>query len=132
MPAVGSTRTPSLEGIWMIEDVAGVEARIAEALLPLTAPQRVGSTVLPPPPYVRRHLVEHAAAGEVLDDRVLFEAFLPFVDAPRLRPLQPTPETSERAAALRRAWRHAAHRWRWDASAANADALAFRMTGLGY
>ena len=116
----------------MVEDVAEVEARIAEALLPLIAPQRVGSALLPPPAYVRRHLVEHAAAGGVLDDRVLSETFLPFVDATRLRPLQPSPAVSERGNALLRAWRHAAHRWRWDSSDANADALAFRMAGLGY
>ena len=109
-----------------------VEARIAEALLPLTALHRVGSAVLPPHSYVRRHLVEHAAAGGVRADRVLSEAFLPFVDATRLRPLEAAPAGTERAAALRRAWRHAAHRWRWDAVEANADALAFRMTGLGY
>lgn len=85
----------------MDEDVAEVEARLARALLPLTSYQRVGSALLPPPAYVRRHFVEHAAAGGVLDDRVLSETFLPFVDAARLGPggtvppsfdLLPTPE----------------------------------------
>lgn len=36
-----------------------------------------GRTLVPPPPYVRRHVVEHAAVGGVLDGRLLLESFLP-------------------------------------------------------
>jgi hypothetical protein len=69
------------------DDVAAIEARIAEELLRLTRPRRVGNQVLPPPSYVCRHAVEHAAEGQVLDDRLLSAEFLPFIDAGRLRPL---------------------------------------------
>ena len=36
---------------------------------------------------MRRHAVEHAAAGRMLDERYISAEFLPFVDAGRLRPL---------------------------------------------
>jgi len=59
------------------DDVAAVEGRITDALLPLTRAWGAGRTLVPPPPYVRRHVVEHAAAGGVLDGRLLAESFLP-------------------------------------------------------
>jgi hypothetical protein len=49
--------------------VVAVEARVAESLLDLTRPRRIGGQMLASAPYVRRHLVEHAAAGRVLNGR---------------------------------------------------------------
>jgi hypothetical protein len=62
-------------------DIPTTEARIAEVLGGFVRPGRAA------PAYVRRHLVEHAAAGGVLDGRVLTFEFLPYVDPARLRPL---------------------------------------------
>jgi hypothetical protein len=53
------------------DETVAVEARIAEELLRLTRCRRVGSQVVFPAPYVRRHAVEHAAAGQMLDERYL-------------------------------------------------------------
>ena len=53
------------------DETVAVEARIAEELLRLTRVRRVGGQVLPPAPYMRRHTVEHAAAGQMLDERYL-------------------------------------------------------------
>ncbi len=91
--------------------MAAVEARIAEGLLPLTRAKRVGHALLPPPAYVRRYAVEHAAAGGVLDHRLLSSSFLPFVDPARLRPLLGAADAGPDAR-LVWVWRHAAHAWR--------------------
>ncbi|MFG2042163.1 hypothetical protein, partial [Dactylosporangium sp. NPDC048998] len=102
-----------------------VQVRITDALAGLLS-NRSGASGATPAAYVRRHLVEHAAAGGVLDERILTPRFLPYVDAPRLRGLTPTWHTSA-GVALWRAWRHIAHAWRWDCPAANLDALAFTL-----
>lgn len=39
----------------------------------------------PPHPYLRRHLVQHAAAGDVLNDRVVTEKFLPYETSGNVR-----------------------------------------------
>ncbi|MFI9848169.1 hypothetical protein ACIHFD_64935 [Nonomuraea sp. NPDC051941] len=63
--------------------MAAVQARITEELARLVAPARL--PVGPPAAYVRRHLLEHAAADNVLDERVVTPEFLPFADIGRLR-----------------------------------------------
>jgi len=95
--------------------------------------------MLPPVPYVRRHVVEHAAAGRVLDERFVSLDFLPFVDAARLRPL--LPRLSVRSGRrdddgpgereVGETWRRAAYTWSWNDPAANADALNFWCAALG-
>jgi WD40 repeat protein len=119
------------------DDRVAVEARIAGALRPQARPrQGPGSGyVNPPRPYVRRHAVEHAAAGNVLDEGFLSAEFLPYVDAPRLMALtfaipDPDPEPHGATPAtngdrLVGVWRKVAHAWDWASPAANADALAF-------
>jgi hypothetical protein len=62
-----------------------VERRIAGELARLSAPREIGGQVVAPAPYVRRHLAEHAAAGQILNDRTLTDEFLPYLDLPRLR-----------------------------------------------
>ncbi len=46
--------------------------------------RRLRAHVVPPLLYIRRHVVEHAAAGRMLDERFLTAEFLLFVDAARL------------------------------------------------
>lgn len=117
------------------DETVAVEARIAEELLRLTRPRRVGSQVAPPAPYGRRHAVEHAAAGQMLDERYLSAEFLPFVDAARLRPLVADRRRGNQSSlgrpGLMEVWRRAAHVWSWGSPGANADALAFWCAALG-
>ncbi len=114
------------------DETVAVEARIAEELLRLTRGRRAGSQVLPPAPYVRRYAVEHAAAGQMLDERYLSAEFLPFVDASRLRPLVAHRRRDKQSSpGLVEAWRRAAHVWSWGSPGANADALAFWCAALG-
>lgn len=40
---------------------------------------------VPPHPYLRRHLIQHAAAGGVLNDRVITEKFLPYETSGNVR-----------------------------------------------
>ncbi|MFI7118819.1 AAA family ATPase [Amycolatopsis sp. NPDC049868] len=102
---------------------AAAEARIAAALADLMGPGT-------PPTYVRRHIVEHAAAGGVLDDRFLKPDFLPYVDAARLRSVTARISTPEDR--LLRHWRSTPQRSTLDSVAINADALRFRLAAVGY
>ncbi|MGH3807874.1 MAG: hypothetical protein ACRDRU_14875, partial [Pseudonocardiaceae bacterium] len=85
-----------------------------------------------PPPYVRRHVVEHASAGGCLDDRFLSREFLPFVDAGRLRPLLRGLARGVTAAAeVNQVWPRVAYCWDWDSPASNADAFEFAWAAAG-
>ncbi|WP_033314544.1 hypothetical protein RFN58_22305 [Streptomyces iakyrus] len=106
------------------EESRAVEGRIADALSQLARTRRVAGKSVPPPAYIRRHAVEHAAAAGDLDPRLITPDFLPYIDAERLRSLNPTPTHAETSGLLR-LWRQAAHGWEWDAPEANASALAF-------
>ncbi|WP_433041857.1 WD40 repeat domain-containing protein [Dactylosporangium sp. CS-033363] len=105
-----------------LDPIRVVEARIVRELLPL-AERRPG-----PPPYIRRHLIEHAAVAGSLDSKVLAPEFLPYVDGVRLRALT---GTSSSPGSLVRWWRQVAYAWRWDAPASNADALQFLIAAVG-
>ena len=94
-------------------DVAGTEAAIAHELVP----RRRDSA--PAPAYVRRHLVEHAAAAGVLDKETVPAWFLPFVDLDRLRRVDPT----GRALPLSPILRRVGHVWSWYQPRRNATAL---------
>ncbi|WP_410597348.1 hypothetical protein [Amycolatopsis sp. lyj-23] len=104
------------------DSMSAVEARIAIALADLLTPGT-------PPAYVRRHIVEHAAAGGVLDDRFLDPAFLPYFDAARLRSV--TGQVPAGDHPLVRLWRQTPQSLSPDAAAANADALRFRLAAEG-
>jgi uncharacterized Zn-binding protein involved in type VI secretion len=106
-------------------EVSAVERRIAEQLAALAVPRRDprGGAVCPPP-YVRRHVAEHAAAGGQLDPRIASEEFLPFVDAGRFRTALTGLRWADHGAApLLQAWRGAAHAWSWDDPSENASTL---------
>lgn len=125
-------RSCSELGERVVDDQAAVEARIAESLLPLARARLRGGEVDGPPPYVRRHVVEHASAGGCLDDRFLSREFLPFVDAGRLRPLLRGLASGVTAAAeVARVWPRVAHCWEWDSPASNADAFEFAWSAVG-
>jgi WD40 repeat protein len=119
------------------DDRVAVEERIADALRLEARPRQWNEYLNPPRPYVRRHAVEHAAAGNALDEGFLSAEFLPYVDAPRLMALTfaapaPAPDPDPDGAIpatnggdLVRVWRKVAHAWDWASPAANADVLAF-------
>ena len=104
------------------DPIAEFEARIAEALAPRRTRARTWGGPLVPE-YVRRHLVEHAAAGEVLTPEIVPESFLPHIDPNRLREADP----SASALPLSQTVRRTAHRWDWHRPRFNAAAL--RMYG---
>ncbi len=114
------------------DDQASVEARIAESLVPLTRVRRRGGGMDEPPPYVRRHVVEHAWAGGCLDDRFLSPEFLPFVDAGRLRPLlRGLARGVTAAAVVNQVWPRVAYCWDWGSPGSNADAFEFAWAAAG-
>lgn len=106
------------------DECRAVEGRITDALSRLARPRQVAGDLVSPPAYVRRHAVEHAAAAGEVDARLISLDFLPYIDAERLRSLNPTATSTETADVLR-LWRQAAHGWEWDSPEANASALAF-------
>ncbi|WP_103342505.1 nSTAND1 domain-containing NTPase [Amycolatopsis sp. CA-126428] len=59
---------------------------------------------LPPHPYLRRHLVDHAALGGVLDDQIVFPAFLPWDTGGHVRGLLGLPVTDAPGKAALSAW----------------------------
>ncbi|SES43510.1 AAA family ATPase [Lentzea albida] len=72
-----------------------IHRRIAERLSTLL-PHDPG---VPPHPYLRRHLVDHAALGDTLTDTTIPATLLPWETGGRVRsslglPITPTPETS--------------------------------------
>ncbi|MFC3383642.1 WD40 repeat domain-containing protein [Couchioplanes azureus] len=115
-------------------DVVMVEARIARELTRLADVPVTVDCDRPPPPYVRRHLAEHAAAGGVLDDRTIPEAFLPYLDPVRLRAAAARPPST---LSLRPhlpqlpTIRQVTHEWQWDRPAHNATVLALRVALRG-
>ncbi|MEU0528979.1 WD40 repeat domain-containing protein [Amycolatopsis tolypomycina] len=113
------------------DDLVAVQRRITEALRPLSDPVDLGGGLAPPAAYVRRHLVEHAADGHALDSSVLRDAFLPYVDAERLRTVTPQAAGDAETAEKVRQWRYSTHNWTFSSPAANAAALAFTRVALG-
>jgi WD40 repeat protein len=100
-----------------------VEGIIAQALRRLTPIRVIGGTRLPPTPYVRRHLADHAHAAGMLTRNVLSDSFLPYVDLSRLRallsPATPDPQMTALSTVLRKVTRF----WDWDRPDTNAAAL---------
>ncbi|WP_372672914.1 hypothetical protein [Amycolatopsis kentuckyensis] len=74
--------------------------RIAERLGELAR----RTTGLPPHPYLRRHLVDHAALGGVLDDHVVSPSFLPWETGGHVRGLLGLPATDAPSKATLSAW----------------------------
>ncbi|MFH9002070.1 AAA family ATPase, partial [Streptomyces afghaniensis] len=82
------------------------------------------------PPYLRRHLAEHAHAAGLLDRRILSPCLLPHLDANRLR-ITTGQEVPDIADGLWSAFRRAAHQWDFDHPARNAIALELHAALLG-
>ena len=108
-------------------DTRAVERRIATELARLASPTEVAGQQLAPPPYLRRHLAEHAAAGDVLNDHTLPRDFLPYLDLPRLRAA--ITSTAGGLTALR-ALRRATHQWDFNQPHSNEDALQMWAAAL--
>ncbi|HEY4824078.1 MAG TPA: ATP-binding protein, partial [Solirubrobacteraceae bacterium] len=104
------------------------------------AHERIAGTLLPrfgrrqaPPDYARRHLAEHAAAADQLNERFINLATLPYLEAGALsrtlRLSEATPHSP--FGLLLGAWRGVRHRWTWDHPTDNAAALDMAMTASG-
>lgn len=108
----------------MTDELGEVEARIADQLAQFTSTAGLARRM--PGPYVRRHAVEHAAAGGVLDERFVNRAFLPFVDGERLRSLPPGSWAGREAGArLLAVWRQVAYLASWDDPEQNQAVLSY-------
>ena len=117
------------------DDSVAIEARIVGALRTLAEPRSIDGQQFPPPSYVRRHLVEHAHAGGVLNDETLPIPFLPYIDVVRLRELETDPTHSHLgpigALSLMPLLRKVSHRWDWDHPGANAAAIELWSASSG-
>ncbi|WP_433685415.1 hypothetical protein [Nocardia sp. CA-119907] len=109
------------------DDRVAAEARIAHALTPLARVREYDGHPVPPPAYVRRHLVEHAHAGRVLDDHTIPAQFLPYLDLARLRKVLGTVDAAERAGAAGLTFlpvlSKSSHAWDWHHPTVNAATL---------
>jgi WD40 repeat protein len=119
-------------------EIRNVEARVTRALALHATPRIVDGRRIPPLAYLRRHLVDHAAAGHALDDRVLSAEILPFVDPNRLRLAAARAQESGLLAVsqpTRRridAFRRSTHRWDWNRPDSNAGCLSLCSAALGH
>jgi len=117
------------------EGIRATEEQIAYALRSLTKPQRTAELYAAPPPYVRRHLVEHAQAGGVLTEDVVSIAFLPFVDVSRLREVATGAGSiggpGAEAMSVLPIVRKVSHLWDWARPGLNAAALELWASMLG-
>jgi WD40 repeat protein len=113
------------------DDDASVHGRILDALLPLTRAEKIAEERLPPPSYIRRHLVDHAAAAGAVDDRVINPEFLPYADPSRIRAATADGTANPSAAAQLASFHAVAYRMRWDTPAVNAAALGFANRAIG-
>ena len=111
-------------------DIQETEARIADALLPLTRTRTEPGRARGPAPYLRRHLVEHAAAGGILNGSTLTADFLPYADADRVRANHHAATGKELQEQLT-AFTRVAHAWNWDDPEANRAMLDFERVALG-
>ncbi len=109
-----------------------MEWRIATELARLASPTEVAGQQLAPPPYLRRHLADHAAAGHILNNRTLTDEFLPYLDLPRLRAAT-TQQTgvADRDLPMLPALRRAGHQWDFDQPHANSAAMQMWAAALG-
>src|SRR5215510_2402238 len=102
----------------MTDQEKAIQAEITRWLTRLADPQRIVGVPSLSIPYLRRHLVEHAAAAGMLDE-VLTAALLPFLDADRLRAVLSSRTHRAGHNLLIRAWSRVAHRWNFDWPAMN-------------
>jgi WD40 repeat protein len=101
-----------------LPDPKAVHARIARTLATLADPRF--ATILQIPAYARRHLPEHAAAGESLSEDIISRAIVPYLDVAVLKEASSSAELP-----LMPLVRKAAHAWTWEQPGRNAAALRF-------
>jgi hypothetical protein len=104
-----------------------VQARVARRLGELALPRQAGPMLVPPPVYVRRHVAEHAAAGDALME-VMTAAVLPYVDAGRLRARL---RSGAAVGPVLTAWRRVAYLWDWDRPHVNAVVFDLALSAAG-
>jgi WD40 repeat protein len=107
------------------DEIFAVEARITLGLHSLAVVRATVACDRPPPPYVRRHFAEHALAGGLLDKQNLPDAFLPYLDLPRLRSAigAAARQRLDEALPLLPVLRQVVHLWDWNQPARNAAAI---------
>ncbi|MFF9158376.1 WD40 repeat domain-containing protein, partial [Streptomyces sp. NPDC014846] len=103
------------------DDSLQTEARITRRLLAL-AEEALTADHPDLPPYIRRHLAEHAHAADILDHAILNPRLLPYLDAGRVR-IAVGPHDPHCPPGLWNALRHATHQWDFNRPARNAAAL---------
>ena len=101
-----------------LSEPKAVHARIAWDLANLADPRH--KTILQIPAYARRHLPEHAAAGESLSENIISRAILPYLDVASLKEASSSAELP-----LMSLVRKVAHAWTWEQPGRNAAALRF-------
>ena len=101
-----------------LSEPKAVHARIAWDLANLADPRH--KTILQIPAYARRHLPEHAAAGESFSESTISRAILPYLDVASLKEASSSAELP-----LMSLVRKAAHAWTWEQPGRNAAALRF-------
>ncbi|MFC7482995.1 hypothetical protein ACFQX7_27540 [Luedemannella flava] len=114
-----------------IEDVERRITRALADLADLAEPLDRGGQPSLPPPYVRRHFVEHAAAGDTLNNTIVPDAFLPYVDPVRLR-LAAFNQTSAPKLSWLPLLRRVGHRWDWHRPEFNDAALQIWGAATGH
>ena len=118
---------PGTDEAWADEaEIRAVEARIADKLYSLARVKPTVSADQAVPPYIRRHLAEHALDGGVLDECVPVP-FLPYLDLARLRAAvgaSPVRRPLEENVPWLPVIRQVTHLWDWDRPARNATAIA--------
>src|SRR5687768_5896627 len=107
-------------------DARAVEARIARELARVADLRPTVACDEHPPPYVRRHLAEHAAEGGVLTDHTVPDSILPYIDPVRLRAaargIMPGQQTE--SLPLLPVIRQVSHQWDFACPAHNAAAMS--------
>jgi WD40 repeat protein len=99
-----------------LSEPQAVHSRIAETLAKHADPR----SPLQIQAYARRHLPEHAAAGEIVNESTISRAILPYLDVTILKEVP-----SSTALSLMPLVRKVSHAWSWEHPGRNAAALRF-------
>jgi WD40 repeat protein len=112
-----------------VQDMQEIERRIARHLGQLIEGPLINGCTTAPAPYLRRHLTEHAAAGDVFNDETLPAQFLPFADLARLR--EASGRTLHPNLRLLPVLRQVSHVWNLATPRSNASSLAVAAATRG-
>ncbi|MGW4759602.1 AAA family ATPase [Streptomyces chartreusis] len=110
------------------DEIRAIEARICRALLQLADHTLNAEAARSLAPYIRRHLIEHAGSGHLLNDQTIHHRLLPYLDISRLLPhLESAHAHLTLAPVLHRLIR----RWNFNRPQDNATTLQLWATALG-